>query len=170
MHVEEDVLDLSQFAERDLDLGERRAPCAQVQVAAHVHHAEADAVVLDHGHAPARLAAQEVRRPDDVVVAREIRVDLAAVIGVVSQRDHVDPRREHLIGVLRRDPEAARGVLAVDDHERRLQALAQHRQAVEQRVAPDPAHDIPYEQDPGGARVGGGRLGLSHTLPMVGGR
>ena len=46
-------------------------------------------------------------------------------------------------------------------------ALAQDRQAVEERLAADTADDIPHEQDP--CRRGG-RLRLSHTLGMVGGR
>ena len=62
MHVDEDVVDVAELAERDLDLGERRAPGAQVEVAAEVDHAEAHAVALDHAHPAARLAAQEVRR------------------------------------------------------------------------------------------------------------
>ena len=126
--------------------------------------------MLDHARASARLAAQEVRRPDDALVARKIGVDLAAVVGVVAERDRVDARSEHLIGVLRRDPEPARSVLAVDDHECRLQALAQNRQAVEQRVAPEAADDVADEQDACGARRRGRRLRLSHTLAMAGGR
>ena len=142
--------------------------------------------MLDHAHAPARLAAQEVGRAQDPIVGGQIRVDLAPVIGVVAQRDRIDARREHLVGDLRGDPQAARRVLAVDDHERGRVALAQDRQAVEQRVPADAADDVADEQDDRGACAGpgahlvaacrgggharGGRLGLSHTLAMVGGR
>ena len=85
--------------------------------------------------------------------AVEVGVDLAAVVGVVAERDRVDARREHLVGVLRRDPEAAGGVLAVDDDERRRVALAQDRQAVEQRAPAEAADDVADEQDPRGARA-----------------
>ena len=88
------------------------------------------------------LAAQEVRGPHDAVVAVQIRVDLPAVVGVVPERDRVDAGGEQLVCVLRRDSEAAGGVLAVDDHERQVVALAQHRQAVEQRFAPDAPDDV----------------------------
>ena len=147
MHVDEHVVDLAELAERDLDLGERRAPGAQVEVAAEVHDAEAHAVVLHDAAAAARLAAQEVRGAHDPLVRVEVGVDLAAVVGVVAERDRVDARGEHLVGVLGRDPEPARGVLAVDHHERRLVALAQEREAVEQRVAPEAADDVADEQD-----------------------
>ena len=99
-------------------------------------------------HAPRPgLAAQEVGRAQDRACVVQIGVDLAAVVGVVAERDHVDAGREQLVGDLRRDPEAARGVLAVDDDERRGVALAQHRQAVEQRAPPDAADDVADEQD-----------------------
>jgi hypothetical protein len=83
---------------------------------------------------------------------------------VVAERDRVDAGVEDLLRVLGRDAEAAGRVLAVDDHEGQGVALAQGRQAVQQRVPADPADDVPDEQDPGG-----GRLALSHTLRMVGG-
>ena len=59
------VVDVAQLAQRDLDLGERRAAGAQVEVAAEVHHAQAHAVVLDHADAVPGLAAQEVGRAQD---------------------------------------------------------------------------------------------------------
>ena len=47
----------------------------------------------------------------------EVRPDLAVPVGVVAERDDVGPGGEQLVGVLRRDADAARGVLAVDDDE-----------------------------------------------------
>jgi len=103
---------------------------------------------------------------------------------VVAKRDRVDPGGNQLVGELWRDAQAARNVLAVDDHERRLVALAQDRQALQQRAPADAAHHVADEQDadapaaagPPVARAAsrrllllGGRLFLSHTLAMVGG-
>jgi hypothetical protein len=59
------------------------------------------------------------------VLALEIGVDLATVVGVVAERDRVHTRREHLLGDLGGDPEAAGGVLAVDHDERGRVELAQ---------------------------------------------
>ena len=81
------------------------------------------------------LAAQVVGGAHDARAAIEIVVDLAVVVGVVAERDRVDAGAEHLLGDLRRYPQAARGVLAVDDDERRVVTFAQHRQRGEQRVA-----------------------------------
>ena len=67
------------------------------------------------------------RRMRSVLV--EVGVDLAVAVGVVAERDHVDAGREQLVGDLRRDPDAAGGVLAVDDDEVRRVALAQARAA-----------------------------------------
>ena len=125
VHVDEDVIDRAELSERGLDLGERRAAGPQVEVAAHVDDAERDAVALDHAGAVTGLAAQEVGGPHDPRLGVQIRVDLTAVIGVVPERDRVDARGEHLVGDLRRDAEAAGGVLAVDDDERGGVALAQ---------------------------------------------
>jgi hypothetical protein len=80
--------------------------------------------------AVAGLAAQVVGRPQDPRLLVEVGVDLAVAVGVVAERDHVDAGGEQVVGQLRRDPEAAGDVLAVDDDERRLVALAQRRAAV----------------------------------------
>ena len=117
MHVHEYVVDLAELAERHLDLGERRAAGAQVEIPAHVDHAEAHAAALDHAGAVPGLAAQEVGGPHDPGLGVEIGVDLAAVIGVVAERDRVDAGRKQLVGDLRGDSQAAGDVLAVDDHE-----------------------------------------------------
>jgi hypothetical protein len=170
VHVDEDVLDLVELSKRDLDLREGRAASPQVEVSAEVDHTQAYAVVLDHTDASAGLAAQEVGRTHDRLARVQVRVDLAAVIRVVAQRDRVDAGGEHLLGDLRRDAQATGGVLAVDDDECGLVALAQRRQAVEQRAPADAADDVTGEQDASLARDSGSRLRLSHTLAMEGGR
>jgi len=183
VHVDDYVLDASEVGERHLDLGEGRAPGAQVEVAAEVDHAEAHAVSLDHASAAAGLGAQEVGRAHDPRLALQVGVDLAAVVGVVAERDCVHASGEQLVGDLGSDPQAAGGVLRVDHHERRRVALAQDRQAVEQRAPADAADEIADEEDVHAAAVGSlvrrgrqrllphllGRLSLSHTLVMVGG-
>ena len=185
VNVDEDLLDALELPKRGLDLGEGRAAGPQVEVAAQVDDAEAHAVALDHAGPVAGLASQVVGGPHDARLAVEVWVDLTAVVGVVAERDRVDAGSEHLVGDLRGDAEAARRVLAVDDHERRRVELAQNGQTVEQRVPSQPADDIADEQDAGRAVPGsgavrgtrgrrrrpiGGRLGLSHTLGMTGGK
>jgi len=126
MHVDEDVIDIpTQLAERGLDLGKRRTARAQVQVPAEVDYAQAHSVVLDHARAVAGLDAQEVRRAQDPRLGVQIRIDLAAMVGVVAERDRIDSPREQLLGCLWRDSQAARDVLAVDHHEGRVKALSQ---------------------------------------------
>jgi hypothetical protein len=46
-------------------------------------------------------------------------------VGVVAERDRVDAGGQQLLGLFRRDPDPARGVLAVGDDEVRRQLLAQ---------------------------------------------
>ena len=77
-------------------------------------------------------------------------VDLAMAVGVVAERDHVDAGREQLARDLRGDPEAAGGVLAVDDDEVGRVALAQRRQQRQQRALAEPADDVADEQDADG--------------------
>jgi len=186
VHVNEDVLHVVEVAQGRLDLGKRRAAGPQVQVAAQVDHSQAYPVVLDNAHASSRLAAQEVGRTHDRSLRLQIRVDLPAMIGVVSQRDRIHARRKHLVGDLRRDAKTARRVLAVDHHERRRVALAQDRQAVQQRAPADAPDHVAHEQDAHAGRLAvergvdqglaGGlphdcaRLVLSHTLAMVAGK
>ena len=86
---------------------------------------------------------------------------------MVAKRDHIHPGGEHLVCDLRSYPQAARGVLAVDHDERRLQPLGEDRQALQQRSAADAADHVAHEED---ARGAVGRLVLRHTLPMAGGK
>jgi len=163
VHVHEDVIDIvAQLAQRGLDLRKRRTARAQIEVAAEVDHTQAQPVALHHARTVAWLDAQEVGRTQDPRLGIQVGIDLTAVIGVVAERDRVHPAGEQCAGRLRRDPQPACHVLAVDDHERRLEALAQNRQALEQRASPNAADEIADEQD--------ARLCLSHTSPMIAGR
>src|SRR4029453_3402259 len=87
------------------------------QVAAHVDHAESDAVALDHAPAVSRLAAQEVGGPHDLGARVQVLVDLGVPVGVVSEGDHVDASVEDLVGRLGGDAHAARRVFPVDNDE-----------------------------------------------------
>ena len=93
------------------------------------------------------LAAQKVGWAHDPRLSVQIGVDLPTVIGVVPKRDRVDARREQLIGDLRGDPQPAGDVLSVDDDELGRVALAQQREAVEQRAPADAPHEVADEQD-----------------------
>ncbi len=148
VEVDEHVVDLAvELAQGHVDVGERRAPGAQEEVAAEVHDAEADAVALDDAGPVAGLAAQVVVGPQDLPAPVHVVEDLAPVVGVVAERDDVDAGAEQLVGDLRRDAQAARRVLAVDDDERRVVALAQHRQQVEERPLAEPADDVAHEEN-----------------------
>ncbi len=110
---------VAELPESHLDLGECRVSRSQVEVPTEVDHAEAlPADVLDHAGTVTGLAAQEVGRAHDPRLGVEIRIDLTAVVGMVAERDRVDPRGQQLIGGLGCDAQPARDVLAVDDHER----------------------------------------------------
>jgi len=155
VHVDEHVVDVAvEVGEHRLDLDERGAPGAQVQVARQVDHPEAYALVLHDAPSAAGLGAQVVGRAHDALLLVEVVVDLPPVVGVVAQRDRVDAGAEQLVGDLRGDAEAAGHVLAVDDDERRAVALAQPRQQREQRPATEPADEVADEED--------GRGGVGH--------
>jgi len=148
VEVDEHVVDAAvQLAERRVDVREGGSAGTQEQVAAEVHDAEPQTVVLDDADAVPGLAAQVVVGPQDRLVAIEVAEDLTAVIGVVAQRDDVDARGEQLVCDLRRDAEAARRVLAVDDDEGRRVAVAQQRQQAQQGVPAKRADDVTDEQD-----------------------
>ena len=90
------------------------------------------AVPLDDARAVAGLGGQEVRRAQDPLLLVEVLVDLAVAVGVVAERDHVDAGGEDLLARhLRRDADAARRVLAVDD--RRTSTAWRSLQRGEQR-------------------------------------
>jgi hypothetical protein len=152
VHVDEDVVDLAvELREHVLDLDERGAARPQEEVAGQVDDPEPDPVALDDRVAAPRLRAQVVRGADDPRLVVEVRVDLLAVVRVVAERDRVDAGAEQLVGDLRRDPEPAGDVLAVDDDERGVVALAQTGQQPEQRPPAQPAHEIADEEDGRGA-------------------
>ena len=77
----------------------------------------------------------------------QVRVDLPMPICVVAERDDVDAAREHLIRVPRGDPDAARGVLAVDDDKIDRQAFPQRREQGNERPAANSTNDISDEQN-----------------------
>jgi hypothetical protein len=66
---------------------------------------------------------------------------------VVAEGDHVRPRGEELVGELSRDAGAVGRVLAVDDREVGLIALAERGQVLLDRAAPRDAEDVREEED-----------------------
>jgi len=148
VEVDEHVVDATvELVEGAVDLGERRPARAQEHVAREVHDAEPHAATLHDARAVAGLAAQVVVRAQDLRAIVEVAEDLAAMVGVVAERDDVGAGPEQHVGDLRRDAEAARGVLAVDDDERRIVALAQLGQQPQQRALADRSDDVADEQD-----------------------
>jgi len=148
VHVDEDVVDLAlEAAEHRVDLDERRAAGAEVEVPREVDDPQAHAVALHDREAVARLRPQVVGRPQDPLLVVQVRVDLLAVIGVVAERDDVDAGREQLVGDLRRDPEAPGDVLGVDDDEGRVVPLAQGGEEPQQGPAAESADEVADEED-----------------------
>jgi len=148
VHVDEDVVDLPlEAAEDRVDLDECRAAGAEVEVPREVDDPEAHAAALHDREAVARLRPEIVGRPQDPLLRVEVREDLLAVIGVVSERDDVHARREELVGDLRRDPEAPGDVLGVDDDEGRVVALAQGGEEPQQGPAAESADEVADEED-----------------------
>jgi len=155
------VCGVADLLEHRVDLREGHPPRAQEHVALQVDDREADTALLDDAPTVAGLRGQEVRRTQDALCAIEIGVDLLALVGVVAQRDDVDARGEQLVGDLRGDAEAARGVLAVDDHELRRVLGDERREQRQQRATAEAADEVAHEQD-----LGGGvhlRSGSSHA-------
>jgi len=66
---------------------------------------------------------------------------------VIAGRDEVDPGREHLIGGLARESEAAGGVLAVGDHDVDVVLFADEREMFSERLATGSADDVGNGQD-----------------------
>jgi hypothetical protein len=66
---------------------------------------------------------------------------------VVAERDRVGAGAQQLVGLLGRDPEPARGVLAVDDDEVGRELLAQVGKQLADDPAPGPSDDVADEED-----------------------
>jgi len=94
------------------------------EVPREVYDAKLHAFLLDHAVAMAGLRAQVVGRPQNRLALVEVREDLGAAVGVVAERDHVNANFEEFVGDFRRDSKAAGDVLAVDDDEGWVVALA----------------------------------------------
>ena len=155
MHVDEDVVDAAlESRQGRLGLLEEGVGGVDVEVALQAHDPQADAVALDDRLAAPGLRAQEVGGPHDPVRAPEVGDDLAPAEAVVAERDHVDAGLEQLVGDARRDPQAARDVLGVDDDERRLVPAPELGQQPEQRPPSRAADQIAGEED--------GRRGVGH--------
>ena len=96
----------------------------------------------------ARLAAQVVGRAQYSRFLIEVGIDLAVAVGVVAEREHVDPGLEQAGGDLAGNAGAAGRVLAVGDHECRFKPLAQRGQESLHRSPPDTPDDVADEKDP----------------------
>ena len=90
----------------------------------------------------------EVRRADDPVGLVEERDEVALAPDVVAERDRVGAGGEELLGELRGQADAVRGVLAVHDAEVDLELLAQVAQAGLDGPAAGSAEDVAQEEDP----------------------
>jgi hypothetical protein len=85
---------------------------------------------------------------------------------VVAERDHVGSGGEDAGGELRRDPDAIRGVLAVDDAERGAELLPQAGQPLLDGAPAGSADDVAYEEDlQRSVSVAAGRTDSDTLLP-----
>ena len=133
--------------ELGVGLSERRARDPELDGPAQVEDGDALPGRLDDRCAAARVSGRVVGRPHHPVAAVEELIGLAVAVDVVAGGDHVDPRLEHLVGGLLRDPEATGRVLAVGDHEVGGVALAKlgHRRG--KPGSAGTADDVADEQD-----------------------
>lgn len=110
--------------------------------------------------------AGQVRRPDDPLAVLEVREELAARPGVVSERQDVGAGGEQLLGELRRQPAPVGRVLGVDDAEVGPELVAEWREALLQRAAPGGPEDVGDEEDfQGSESVAAGRTSIETWLP-----
>jgi hypothetical protein len=96
----------------------------------------------------AGIAGHEVRGTDHALGLIEVAEGIAVAERVVAERDHVGAHREDVGASLLGDPEPSRGVLAVDDYEVGLMALAQSRHRAAQAGASRAAHHVADEEHP----------------------
>jgi hypothetical protein len=148
VHVDEHMVGApTQLGQHRVGLGKRRTRGLQEEHPRQVHHAQAQAILVDHGEATARGGLRIVGGPDDPLVAVQQVVDVAVAEGVVAERDRVGARAEERGGDLGGDPHAAGGILAVDHDEVGGLALDQARQQPFDDGAAGRAHDVAYEED-----------------------
>jgi len=103
---------------------------------------------LDHGEPAAGRLALEVRGAHDRRRRGQIGADLLAAPRMVAKRERVRAGCEEALGKPRRDADAVRDVLAVDDAGVDLEALAQVGQQRLDRVAAGATHNVADEQQP----------------------
>jgi len=103
---------------------------------------------LDDGEPAAGRLALEVRGAHDRRRRRQIGADLLAPPRVVAERERVRAGGEEAFGEPRRDADAVRDVLAVDDAGVDVEALAQTGQQRLDRIAAGATHNVADEQQP----------------------
>jgi hypothetical protein len=85
---------------------------------------------------------------------------------VVAERKHVRAGGEQLLGELRGQTPAVRGVLGVDDAERDVELLLERREPLLDRAPPRGAEDVREEEDPQDSEnVAAGRTTSETWLP-----
>ena len=116
------------------DGGERIVERVHENAAHHIDDKEPRALrVLDDCRAPSRRARREIDRADQARLALDEHQRLALIEGVIAERHRVDADGEEFLQHGLGEPEAARGVLAVDDDEIERPAGAQKREPARAR-------------------------------------
>ena len=113
-----------------------------------VEHRDLRAVARLHEREPATgRGGREVRRPDDRRRGGEVGPDLLPAPRVVAEREGVGACGEQPLGEARRDADAVRDVLAVDDADVDVELLAQAGQQLLDRVTTRTPDDVSDEED-----------------------
>jgi len=101
----------------------------------HVEDPDLDPAGLDDPATTPGRAGRVVRGPNDAVGLVERATEFAFVPNVVAGGDEVHACREHLVGRLLGEAEAAGGVFAVRDHHVGVVLFADEREMFGQRLA-----------------------------------
>jgi len=133
--------------EQLVDRRERVALDLQVHLTAQVDHRHSHSRCLDDGVAAAGIRRWKIGGADDPPLGVQIRIHLTVAVGVVAERDHVDPCLEDRLGRVRGYADAAGCVLAVRDDEIRHPLRPELRHRRRQALSAGLADDIPYEEE-----------------------
>ena len=132
-----------------VERAERVAVGAHEQATDHLQHQHLAAVrEAQLGAAATRRPGQHVQRTDQPRILADMANDVALVEDVVAGGDQVGAGGIEFPADLRRDAEAAGGVLAIDDRDVETQIGSQPRQRLDQQPASGAADDVAAVEDP----------------------
>ena len=170
MEVEEDDgRHAARLLHESVDDLPRRDRRVEEELSEEVEHRDPHAVPrLDDRHPAARRQCALVCGADDALARGEVAGNPAAAVRVVAERHDVCAGGEELVGELRRDPYSVGNVLAVDDREVGVVALAERRQFLLHGAAAGGADDVcEKEEVQPAATTGAARTSIATWLPPL---